>query len=87
MLEKQAERYRQIFDLFKEYKGHITSVTFWGVADNYTWLDNFPVRRTQELASRVRSRRQAEAVLLGDRWLGFRVHASTYMMHVIGAVQ
>ncbi|GFR38732.1 beta-xylanase [Insulibacter thermoxylanivorax] len=44
MLEKQAERYRQIFDLFKEYKGHITSVTFWGVADNYTWLDNFPVR-------------------------------------------
>lgn len=43
MLELQAERYQQIFDLFREYKGHITSVTFWGVADNYTWLDNFPV--------------------------------------------
>lgn len=43
MLELQAQRYKQIFDLFKEYKEHITSVTFWGVADNYTWLDNFPV--------------------------------------------
>lgn len=44
MIERQAERYRQFFQVFKEYSEHITSVTFWGAADDYTWLDNFPVR-------------------------------------------
>ncbi|GAF66596.1 endo-1,4-beta-xylanase [Bacillus sp. TS-2] len=44
MLELQAIRYKEIFSLLKEYRKHITSVTFWGVADDYTWLDNFPVR-------------------------------------------
>ncbi len=44
MMQLQAERYYQIFQLFKEYKDYIDSVTFWGVADDYTWLDNFPVR-------------------------------------------
>jgi endo-1,4-beta-xylanase len=44
MLERQAERYGQIFRLFREYAEHIESVTFWGAADDYTWLDNFPVR-------------------------------------------
>ncbi|WP_199613875.1 endo-1,4-beta-xylanase [Paenibacillus alkalitolerans] len=43
MLERQAERYKQFFQLFKEYSDHIKSVTFWGAADDYTWLDNFPV--------------------------------------------
>ncbi|TCN00732.1 endo-1,4-beta-xylanase [Paenibacillus sp. BK033] len=44
MLERQAERYGQVFELFREYKEVITAVTFWGAADDYTWLDNFPVR-------------------------------------------
>jgi len=44
MLEKQAERYGQVFKLFKEYSEHISSITFWGAADDYTWLDHFPVR-------------------------------------------
>ncbi|MFS0725576.1 endo-1,4-beta-xylanase [Paenibacillus sp. 1P07SE] len=44
MLEQQAERYAEFFDLFREYSEHITSVTFWGAADDYTWLNNFPVR-------------------------------------------
>ncbi|THF75163.1 endo-1,4-beta-xylanase [Cohnella fermenti] len=44
MLEKQAERYRQLFRLLSEYAEHIPSVTFWGAADDYTWLDDFPVR-------------------------------------------
>ncbi|MGO4545430.1 endo-1,4-beta-xylanase [Paenibacillus sp. 2TAB23] len=43
MMERQAERYRQFFELFRAYSEHITSVTFWGAADDYTWLDNFPV--------------------------------------------
>jgi endo-1,4-beta-xylanase len=44
MLVAQAERYRQAFQLFKEYREHVHSVTFWGAADDYTWLDGFPVR-------------------------------------------
>lgn len=43
MLEKQADRYEKIFTLLREYKDVITCVTFWGIADDYTWLDNFPV--------------------------------------------
>jgi len=44
LLEKQAEYYRQCFSVFRAYKDHIDSVTLWGVADDATWLDNFPVR-------------------------------------------
>lgn len=44
MLAKQADRYAQIFRLFRAYSAHIESVTFWGAADDYTWLDHFPVQ-------------------------------------------
>lgn len=44
MLHRQAERYGQMFQLFKEYRDCISSVTFWGAADDYTWLDHFPVK-------------------------------------------
>ncbi|MCA1293408.1 endo-1,4-beta-xylanase [Paenibacillus sp. alder61] len=44
MLEIQAERYEAVFRLLKEYRNEITAVTFWGAADDYTWLDDFPVR-------------------------------------------
>jgi endo-1,4-beta-xylanase len=44
LLVRQAERYRQFFQLFMEYSEFITSVTFWGAADDYTWLDDFPVK-------------------------------------------
>lgn len=38
---KQAERYRAFFDMFRRYKGAITGVTFWGIADDNTWLSEF----------------------------------------------
>ncbi|WP_055106480.1 endo-1,4-beta-xylanase [Paenibacillus ihumii] len=44
LLELQAERYEEIFKLLREYRDVITSVTFWGAADDYTWLNDFPVR-------------------------------------------
>ncbi|WP_342421007.1 endo-1,4-beta-xylanase [Paenibacillus sp. FSL E2-0178] len=44
LLELQAERYEAVFRLLKEYREVISSVTFWGAADDYTWLDDFPVR-------------------------------------------
>ncbi|MDQ0194086.1 endo-1,4-beta-xylanase [Paenibacillus wynnii] len=44
LLELQATRYEALFRLLKEYRDVISSVTFWGAADDYTWLDDFPVR-------------------------------------------
>lgn len=44
LLELQAERYDVLFRLLREYREVISSVTFWGAADDYTWLDDFPVR-------------------------------------------
>lgn len=45
MIEKQTERYIEFFNILREYSDVITSVTFWGVADDYTWLNDFPVSR------------------------------------------
>lgn len=44
MLELQEKRYEALFDLLVEYRNHIDAVTFWGAADDYTWLNDFPVR-------------------------------------------
>ena len=44
MEQKQAEQYRMIFNVFREYKSAINGVTFWNVSDRHSWLDNFPVR-------------------------------------------
>jgi len=38
--EQQAERYKEIFDIFRAYKSVITAVTFWNVSDRYSWLDS-----------------------------------------------
>ena len=39
--EEQAARYRAFFDMFRRQADAITSVTFWGVADDNTWLSEF----------------------------------------------
>lgn len=44
VFERQAERYDELFRIFREYRDVISCVTFWGVADDATWLDHFPVR-------------------------------------------
>lgn len=44
MEAEHARLYGEYFALFREYKDYIDCVTLWGVADNYTWLDYFPVR-------------------------------------------
>lgn len=43
---KQGERYAEFFALFRKYAGTVTSVTFWGVADDNTWLSEFDSGRT-----------------------------------------
>ncbi len=41
--DAQAEYYAALFSLFREFSGQLTSVTFWGVSDERTWLDSEPV--------------------------------------------
>jgi endo-1,4-beta-xylanase len=36
---KQAKRYGDLFALYRKNKDVVTSVTFWGVSDDETWLD------------------------------------------------
>jgi endo-1,4-beta-xylanase len=36
----QAEKYREVFEVLRKKADVVTSVTFWGVADNKTWLSN-----------------------------------------------
>ncbi|HEY7373825.1 MAG TPA: endo-1,4-beta-xylanase, partial [Polyangia bacterium] len=38
---QQADRYAQFFQLFRNYRSVITGVTFWGIADDATWLSMF----------------------------------------------
>jgi endo-1,4-beta-xylanase len=39
-----AERYAALFRVFLKRRGAITRVTFWGVTDRGSWLNNFPAR-------------------------------------------
>lgn len=39
-----AQRYADIFEIYEKHKDKITRVTFWGLSDRNTWLNNFPVR-------------------------------------------
>lgn len=39
-----AAKYKEVFEVLREKKDKITGVTFWGVADNKTWLSDFVVK-------------------------------------------
>lgn len=41
--QQQASDYEQLFRLFLKHKDKISRVTFWGVNDNQSWLNNWPV--------------------------------------------
>lgn len=45
LLKSQANRYKAIFKVLLKYKDHISSVTFWGLTDDRSWLRSFPVNR------------------------------------------
>ena len=42
---RQGKRYKAVFDALKNQADHIQSVTFWGLADDHTWLKTFPITR------------------------------------------
>lgn len=46
-LEQQlAERYAEIFSVFRKYSQYIDSVSFWGISDKDSWLNYFSGGRT-----------------------------------------
>jgi len=42
--QKLTQSYSDLFTLFLKYKKHISRITFWGVDDGQSWLNDFPVR-------------------------------------------
>ena len=44
MQQALARRYAELFGIFVKYRASISRVTFWGVTDGGSWLNNFPVR-------------------------------------------
>jgi endo-1,4-beta-xylanase len=44
VLSQQATLYRALFNAFN--RPSVTSVSLWGIADNHTWLNTYPVART-----------------------------------------
>jgi endo-1,4-beta-xylanase len=48
MEQQQRDKYKMVFDVFRQYKGKISGITFWNVSDRYSWLDgrgrkNYPL--------------------------------------------
>ena len=43
-LHGQAEQYKELFRIAATHPA-VKNITTWGIADNHTWLDNFPVRK------------------------------------------
>ena len=41
---KLAKRYKDIFELFIKHSDKISRVTFWGVMDKHSWLNDFPIK-------------------------------------------
>lgn len=42
--QQLARRYADLFRVFKKHAGVVTRVTFWGVTNGDSWLNNWPVR-------------------------------------------
>jgi len=45
ILAEQGWLYEKTFEVFRKLKGKLDAVTFWGMADDDTWLDSFPINR------------------------------------------
>jgi endo-1,4-beta-xylanase len=44
MQQALAARYAALFEVFLKHQDVIDRVTFWGVGDGDSWLNNWPVR-------------------------------------------
>ncbi|MDN3670413.1 endo-1,4-beta-xylanase [Echinicola jeungdonensis] len=42
--QKLAQRYKELFRLFRKHRESISRVTFWGIKDSDSWLNNWPIQ-------------------------------------------
>lgn len=42
--QKLAQKYESLFKIFLKHQDKISRVTFWGLGDNDSWLNNWPIR-------------------------------------------
>ncbi len=45
IIAEQGYLYEHYFDVFRRMRRQLSGVTFWGMADDDTWLDSFPISR------------------------------------------
>ncbi len=45
VIAEQGWLYAQYFTVFRQLKGKLDAITIWGIADDDTWLDSFPINR------------------------------------------
>jgi endo-1,4-beta-xylanase len=45
IIAQQGYLYSRYFEVFRRLRDHLSGVTFWGMADDDTWLDSFPISR------------------------------------------
>lgn len=70
MVKRQKEMYYNLFSLYEKYKDYISSVTFWGVADDHTWLDSYPIEGRKDwplLFDEKLQEKQVLQCLLGEK--------------------
>ncbi|MBV8706518.1 MAG: endo-1,4-beta-xylanase, partial [Acidobacteriaceae bacterium] len=48
IIAQQGYLYAQFFEAMRQLKGKLSGVTLWGMADDNTWLSNFPISRLDE---------------------------------------
>jgi endo-1,4-beta-xylanase len=46
VLERQAEQYARLFEIFTDPELDVQRVTFWGLEDGLSWLNTWPGKRT-----------------------------------------
>ena len=46
ILEQQAQAYGKLLALFSKHSDSIQRITFWGLHDGQSWLNDFPWKRT-----------------------------------------
>jgi endo-1,4-beta-xylanase len=45
IIAQQGYLYEQYFRVFRRLRHHLSGLTLWGMADDDTWLDSFPINR------------------------------------------
>lgn len=66
LLQRQAEQYARLFELFREFEDIIERVSFWNLHDGDSWLNDFPWQRVNHplLFDRARQPKPAYQAVL-----------------------